>query len=249
MELRWYWRILKRQARVIWITTVIVAVLALLFTIYTFMGGRYKSIAVVEFTQKPPSYNTASIFVDPLAAAEGNGAAAASNAKLYTEQDVFFKQVAAYVNAHYHMGLDYRSVKIGVTPVGDRQLQIDQSASNSTTANRMVGAAINVLQTDFLPSYEAKFLQANSPAGGFRQNVYEPPIQMSIFDPVNARPTSLATTLIGWAIKAVLGFVLGVALAFLWEYLDATIHDEHDVRNWMAAPTLGVIPGGKKRVA
>jgi hypothetical protein len=249
MELRWYWRILKRQSGVIWKTTAIVAVLALLYTIYAYLGGRYKSTAVVEFTQKPPSYNTSSIFVDPLAAADSNGATAAGDAKLYTEQDIFFKGVAAYANAQYHWHLDYRTVKVGVTPVGARQLQIDESASDSTTANRMVAAAIHVLQTDFLPAYQAKFLQANAPISGFRQNVYEPPIQMSIFDPINARPTSLLSTLISWAIKVVLGFVLGVALAFLWEYLDASIHDEHDVRNWMAAPTLGVIPGGKARLA
>ena len=39
MELRWYWRVLRRQWRIIWVTTALVAILAALFTAYTFVGS------------------------------------------------------------------------------------------------------------------------------------------------------------------------------------------------------------------
>ncbi|MGH2345835.1 MAG: hypothetical protein ACRDG4_11455, partial [Chloroflexota bacterium] len=63
------------------------------------------------------------------------------------------------------------------------------------------------------------------------------------------RTISKSKLILGWLIKSLVGLVLGLALAFLWEYLDESIHDEQDVRNWMHVPTLGVIPGGKRRVA
>lgn len=249
MELRWYWRILKRQTRVIWITVAVVAVLSLLYTGYSYYGARYKASETVEFSQRPPLYNTASIQFDPLSAAEANGANATGEAKLYTEGDAFVKAISAYVKAHYNLTIDYRNVKVGVTVTGSRQLKVDDSSSNQTTALHMTTAGVWVLQNLFLPAYQAKF-QATTAAGlNFKQNVYEPPITLSIFDPLNARPLSLSSTVLGWVVKALLGLVLGIGLAFLWEYLDASIHDDQDVRNWMNVPTLGVIPGGKQRVA
>lgn len=247
MELRWYWRILKRQGRVIWLTAAIVAVLALLFTAFTFYSGYYKATATVEFSQVQPSYNTQSILVDPLAAAEANGQTAANDAKLFTEGDTFFKGISAYIARTYHLTIDYKSIHLGATLTGPRQIKLDYSSSNKANAMHLVDGAIHVLSAQFLPQYQEKFQQAKVP--GFTPNVYEPPITMSIFDPINARSTSLSSTAISWLIKALLGVVLGVALAFLFEYLDETIHDEHDVRTWMGAPTLGVIPGGTPRTA
>lgn len=248
MELRWYWRVLKRQARVIWTTFVVVAILSALYTAYAFYGGHYKATATIQFEQQPPVYSTQNIPTDPNQAAWANGQAAAGDAKLFTEGDAFFKGISAYLKAQYHLSIDYKSIHVGVTPVGGRQIKIDYSSSDSTKAKEFVAGGIYVLQHDFLPSYRQKVQQTTIP--GIKQNVYEPPITMSIFDPINARNISLSTTAIGWVVKALIGLVLGVALAFLWEYLDESIHDEHDVRNWMGgAPTLGVIPGGRMRTA
>jgi hypothetical protein len=248
MELRWYWRVLRRQARLIIITTLVVAFLAALYTAYSYYTARYTAAQTIEFTQQQPLYQTQSITVDPIQTAAGNATAANSDAKLYTEGDSFFKGLSAYLLRFHNKHMDYKSIPAGATQIGPQQLRLDYKSSDATLATWIVQGSIFVLQHQFLPVYQEKFRETT--AHGFTQNVFEPLIQINPnFDALNVRTISKSKLILGWLIKSLVGLVLGLALAFLWEYLDESIHDEQDVRNWMHVPTLGVIPGGKRRVA
>jgi len=248
MELRWYWRVLRRQARLIIITTLVVAFLAALYTAYSYYTARYTASQTIEFTQQQPLYQTQSINVDPIQTAAGNAASANNDAKLYTEGDSFFKGLSAYLLRFHHKHMDYKSIPAGATQIGPQQLRLDYKSSDATLATWIVQGSIYVLQHKFLPVYQEKFRETT--ARGFKQNVFEPLIEINPnFDALNVRTVSKLKLIQGWVIKVLVGLVLGLALAFLWEYLDESIHDEQDVRNWMHVPTLGVIPGGKRRVA
>ncbi len=249
MELRWYWRVLRRQARLIITTTLIVAFLAALYTAYSYYTTQYTAAQTIEFKQQQPLYQTQSINIDPVQAAAGNAGAASNDAKFYSEGDSFFKGVSAYLLKFHNKKIDYKSIPVGVTQTGGAlQLRIDYKSSDSTLATWAVQAGIYVLQNQWLPVYNEKLLETT--AKGFKQNVYEPLIQINPnFDALNVRTTSKLKEIGSWVVKVLVGLVLGVALAFLWEYLDESIHDEQDVRNWMHVPTLGVIPGGKSRAA
>lgn len=66
---------------------------------------------------------------------------------------------------------------------------------------------------------------------------------LSITDP--ATPPLKATSprpKVNMAIAAVLGLLVGVALAFLLEYMDTTFRDEEQVQTALGLPVLGVIP-------
>jgi hypothetical protein len=221
---------------------VVVAILAAAYTAYTFTGSRYKGQTTVEFSQLPPSYNTQNIPADPEGAAQGNASAARDNAKEFTQRIGFFQAISAWLKQNDQLTIDWKVIRsvLGANVTGGRYLEIEYSASTPGRAVQILTAATAVIQRDFLPHYNQTELSTAA-----HSNVYEPPIQMFVFDAPNAPSTSLTTTLIGWFVKALLGLVLGVALAFLWEYLDESIHDEQDVRNWMSTPTLGVIPGGR----
>lgn len=54
--------------------------------------------------------------------------------------------------------------------------------------------------------------------------------------PVKPNPT------LNIAIAIVIGFMLGVGLAFLLEYLDNTIKTEYDIEKYLGLPVLGTIP-------
>lgn len=54
------------------------------------------------------------------------------------------------------------------------------------------------------------------------------------------KPISLSP-LMNMAIGGVLGLFIGVALAFLFDYLDTTIRDERDVEKYLGLPLLAVI--------
>jgi hypothetical protein len=233
MELRWYWRVLKRQARVIWLTTVLVAIIAGLYTAYTAYGKHYKATETIEFYEKPPLVYGQSLNTDPESNALGVAGSTTGNAKFYTQQN--------------STSMGYRTIQagFGANITEGRQLEMEYSSSDKALAQHIVSIAVQLVAIDYLPYYNQTVLQP-----GAQRLITTYPVQWRVFDPMDVRSPSLSSTLISWIEKVVIGLVLGVALAFLWEYLDESIHDEHDVRNWMGGiPTLGVIPGGKARPA
>lgn len=247
MELRWYWRVLKRQARVIWTTTLIVAVLALLYTGYTAYTQRYKVTETIEFYADPPIIGGQSLTIDPEGYALGVAGTTTGMAKFYTEQNQFFKDLSAALKSHYGKKMDYKTIQagLGANITEGRQLEMEYKSSDNTLAEHLVTLGLQLVENDFLPTYNSTVVQP-----GKRLNITTYPVQVRVYDPLNSRTQSLSSSVIGWVVKALIGFVLGIALAFLWEYLDESIHDEHDVRSWMGGvPTLGVIPGGKARTA
>ena len=246
MELRWYGRILQRQSRVIWTSFVLVAVLSALFTVYSSYGGRYKSTSTIEFYQKPPNIGGNTQAQDPHKLALDTAAQTTGNAKFYTQLPVFFKAVSRQLKSYYGKTMDWKAIQAGLganIPNG-YQLELEYTSADQALAEHIVASSLAVLENVFLPQYNATSIQPGR-NGAFVTY----PVQVRILDPISTRTPSLSSTVIGWISKSLLGIVLGLALAFLWEYLDESIHDEQDVRSWMATPTLGVIPGGRLRSA
>ncbi len=242
MELRWYWRVLERQWQIIITTIVVVAVVAGAYTAYTFFGSYYKAQMVIEFSQEAPIYQTANVYIDPVGAALGNAGSAAGAAKTYTTHLQYPKSVQAYILQHYNLKIDWKTIRsvLGANNTAARDLELEYKSSDQTKALNLVNAAVAVLNRDFLPDYNRTAL-ATAPNGG----VKEFPITTRTIDPPTTTTQSLSSTAISWLEKALAGVVLGIALAFLWEYMDESIHDEQDVRHWMHTPTLGVLVGGK----
>ena len=242
MELRWYWRVLQRQSRIIVTTLLVVAVLAAVYTAYTFYGGYYKAQTTLEFSQNPPNYKTTNLSTDPLVNALGNAGSARDAAKVYTEGLDYFHAIQAYLLQNYNRKIDWKTIRagLGANPNAQRFLDLEYKSSNQTTAEEILASAVAVLNADFLPDYN-KTVTAAAPGS----IVQEFPITTRESDPPSTTTTSLSSTVVGWLEKVIVGVVLGVALAFLWEYMDETIHDEQDIRVWMHTPTLGVLPVGK----
>jgi hypothetical protein len=245
MELRWYWRVLRRQWRIIWVTTALVALLAAIFSAYTFIGSSYKAVGTVEFYAQPARLGGTSANQNPQAIADASAFDARDTAKQYSETIPYFKSLAASMKSVYGRSMDWRTISanFGATPAGGRQMDFEYTGSNSTLDAEVVTVAIERIEKDFLPAYAAEtYAPANSLVTTY-------PVQMRLLAPVDGKSASKTTAVTGWLLKAAVGLILGIALAFLWEYIDESIHDEQDVRTWMHTPTLGVIPGGKGRVA
>src|SRR6185437_2071855 len=156
MELRWYWRVLRRQARLIIVTTLIVAFLAALYTAYSYYTTQYTAAQTIEFKQQQPLYQTQTISVDPVQAAAANAGAASNDAKFYSEGDSFFKGVSAYMLKFHNKKIDYKSIPVGVTQISSLQMRIDYKSSDSTLATWAVQGGIYVLEHQWLPVYNEK---------------------------------------------------------------------------------------------
>ena len=73
-----------------------------------------------------------------------------------------------------------------------------------------------------------------------------PAIDTVAVDPPKAQLVALSTPLADFLLRAALGLVAGLILAYLFEYLDDTVQDEADVQYWLGLPTLAVIPGRRR---
>lgn len=108
------------------------------------------------------------------------------------------------------------------------QVTAPHAAQAASWANRLAAALITKV-TQVVGVHD---LRVTDPAA--------PPLR-----PASPRPK------VNMAIAAVLGLLVGVALAFLLEYMDTTFHDEEDLRRALDLPVLGVIPyiePGRQRV-
>src|SRR5579871_2185731 len=120
MELRWYWRILRRQARIIWITTAIVALLAALYSGYAYMGASYKAQVTIQFYAPLPILLGTSTSQDPQGMADASASAARDTGKQYTGTIPYFKSIANEMKARYGQNIPWQTIatNFGATPTG-----------------------------------------------------------------------------------------------------------------------------------
>jgi capsular polysaccharide biosynthesis protein len=238
MELRWYWRILRRQWQVIAMAAAIVAVLAAGYSIWSYLGSSYKAQVTIQFFQPLPVIGGKNAAEDPQAIANGAASDARDEAKSYTETITYFKDVSSTLKQDYGRNVDWKviSANLGATVTEPRSLFLEYAGSNGELDKQVLVAAVARLQKDFLPTYQ---VEHQSPASSL---ITIFPVQLRLLTPIDGRPASKTSVVLGWLLKVVIGVVLGVVLAFLWEYIDESIHDEQDVRTWMNLPTLGVNP-------
>jgi hypothetical protein len=243
MELRWYWRVIRRHLRLIIIPTVIIALFSIAQAGYSYYTSSSAAVVVLQFTQPIPIITGQNLTMDPVQYAQNEASLAVGNAKAYSKRHEFFVTLSHDLKATYGMNIDWKVIgaHFGADITDPNRLELHYVSSNETRSKDIVLVAMNIIQRDFLPIYIASEKLPVSPLSKITQG----PIQMSVYDPLFQPPNDITKLLTGFGIKTLIGLPLGVALAFLWEYLDQSIVDVQDVRNWMGAPALGVIPVGR----
>jgi hypothetical protein len=181
--------------------------------------------------------------MSPIQVAQDEASLATGDAKAFTKRHDFFVAVSDELKHTYGMDVSWKTIgtDFGANITDPNHLEMDFTSSHQDRSMNVIRSAMTVLQRQFLPMYIAAERLPTSTASKLRQQ----PIQMSVYDPLFLPPKDITKVLTGFGIKAFLGLPLGIALAFLWEYLDQSIVDVQDVRNWMGAPALGVIPVGR----
>lgn len=118
------------------------------------------------------------------------------------------------------------------------------TAAKSVTATAMTGADLLTLAVKAPSAFQAAD-EANRLARALIAKVTTvvKVRDLRITDP--AVPPTVASSprpKVNMAIAVVLGLLVGIALAFLLEYMDTTFHDEDELRRLLDLPVLGVIP-------
>ena len=237
MELRQYWRVLVRRRAVVRNTFLLVALLALLSVGYSFYNGRYIGKARIG-VQVQPNTKIRSPVVDPQQAANTNTDSVVGDLTTYASGRRYFESIVSELRQRYHFTVDWRSLQQG-TKVddipGSHTIYIQLSGSNEARVRDIVTAAVDRLRA-WVQVYHATLLPDT------------PAIDTTAIDPPNARRVGLSKPLADFLLRAALGLVAGLILAYLFEYLDDTVQDEADVQYWLGLPTLAVIPGRRSRL-
>jgi capsular polysaccharide biosynthesis protein len=237
MELRQYWRVLVRRRAVVRNTFLLVALLAVLSVGYSYYNGRYLGKAKIG-VQVQPNMKIRSLVGDPQEAANLNSDSVVGDLTTYASGRIYFESIAQELRQRYHFTMDWRTLQLGtkVYPVPNSHIiYIQLSGSNEAKVGDIITAAVDQLRA-WAQVYHATLLP-NTPA-----------IDTVAVDPPKAQLLGLSTPLADFLLRAALGLVAGLILAYLFEYLDDTVQDEADVQYWLGLPTLAVIPGRRSRL-
>ncbi len=236
MELRHYWQILGRRANVIRNTMIVVVLLSVASVAYAFYGAQYKALAVFGVQMLTAKYSPSAV-IDAQAAANGNSGPVLSDLGAYAGQFDYFKAISnALTKAPYHLDMPYKSIaqNLKVFRSNDSNSEnIEWYDSSGSKATMIVAAATTVLR-DYIPTLHAqKYPTA-------------PKIITNLVQHADAERQSFTKPITDILLRVAAGLAAAIVLAFLFEYLDDTMHDESDVTQWLGVPTLSVIPSGRR---
>jgi capsular polysaccharide biosynthesis protein len=229
--------VLVRRHAVVRNTFLLVALLALLSVGYSYYNGRYLGKAKIG-VQVQPNTQIHSPVIDPQQAANTNTDSVVGDLTTYATGRMYFESIAQELRQRYHFTVDWRSLQQGTkvdNVTGSHIIRIQLSGSNAAKVGDIITAAVDRLRA-WVQVYH-KTLLPNTPA-----------IDTVAADPPKAQLVALSTPLADFLLRAALGLVAGLILAYLVEYLDDTVQDEADVQYWLGLPTLAVIPGRRSRL-
>lgn len=217
MELREYWRIVWRRW---WLIAALVGIV-LVVSLLTYREPEPVFVATIRFAIGIEG-------TEPVNATSGDGRSDAWLASEYLADDLsevlkggdFAAQISERVDFSVPAGTifatrEHRIMTVSITWRDPDQVQAIAEA---------VGAAVESGGADYFPQLagvEAKAVLIDGPGIG--------PVGRSLKDKLDL------------PIRLFVAFVAGVALAFLWDYLDDTIRDRTDLEA-LDLPVLGEIP-------
>jgi len=239
VELRYYWRVLARRRNVIRNTFLVVAILGLLTVAYGYYNAQYVGETKLALAVQKNPDSRASV-VDPNAAAFQNTDQVINALVQHAGTTDYFKAVSAELKQKYGINMDYKAVgqTLSSSPGG-----VFRSGEAHDIIVQAPGASERKV-TDIVTAAEEQ-LRAYVPVYHDQLNPALPLIKVTLDEQPIGKHVSLTKPLIDFVLRLAIGLVAGIILAYLFEYLDDTLQDEHDVQQWMHLPTLAVIPGGR----
>ena len=116
---------------------------------------------------------------------------------------------------------------------------IDVTVMSSTPQEgQQIAGSISRIFSD--PSHVAQYLKALT--------AYN--TQMTVITPPDTRRNNTLPGLISEiGLRTVIGLLIGIALAFLLDYLDSSVRSREDAENLLRLPVLGEIPRAKRGLA
>jgi capsular polysaccharide biosynthesis protein len=224
MELREYWAILRRR----WWLPVGLTVVALIASTYVALRGAsaYKTDMRLAVTTIP-TVNASAAQYDPVYYSNLDSEYLADDLSEFLQSESFASEVSRELKS----AIDVRTI-LNATRSRKTHRFIDVTITTPTfDQGQDIGGSISRILED--PNHIAQYLHA--------LNAYNTHVTV-VTPPQTGRAATPLGLLAEISLRTLIGLFIGIALAFLLDYVDPTVRDTADVEHALALPVLAEIP-------
>ncbi len=235
MELRQYWSIIRRR----WWLPVACTLVALIASTAVGIRGAaaFKTDMRVAISTIPTPDPNASLYYDPTYYSNLDSEYLADDMSEFMTSRAFGSEVSRELAAAKQYDVDINTV-VNATRTKKTHRFIDVTITTSTFEDGdAIANSISRILND--KARLAQYLQALS-AYNTQMTVVTPPVTHRANSPLG-----LASEI---ALRTLIGLIVGIALAFLFDYLDPTVRSRDEAEQLLELPILGEIPRSRSGV-
>ena len=234
MELREYWAIVRRRW---WVVAIVTGVAFVASAAIGLRGAAaYRTDMRIAISTLPSAMPASELYFDPTYYSNLNSEYLADDMSEFMHSEAFASEVRRELATGRDLNVDVNTI-INSTRTKKTHRFIDVTVTSATPEDgQEIAGSISRILND--QARLAQYLAALT-AYGTSMKVISPP------------DTHRANTLPGLvseiALRTLIGLLIGIALAFLLDYLDTSVRSRDEAEDLLRLPVLGTIPGTGKR--
>jgi capsular polysaccharide biosynthesis protein len=234
VELREYWAIVRRRW---WVVAIVTGVAFVASAAIGLRGAAaYRTDMRIAISTLPSAMPASELYFDPTYYSNLNSEYLADDMSEFMHSEAFASEVRRELATGRDLNVDVNTI-INSTRTKKTHRFIDVTVTSATPEDgQEIAGSISRILND--QARLAQYLAALT-AYGTSMKVISPP------------DTHRANTLPGLvseiALRTLIGLLIGIALAFLLDYLDTSVRSRDEAEDLLRLPVLGTIPRTSKR--
>ena len=229
MELREYWSIVRRRW---WVVAIVTGVAFLASASIGLRGATaYRTDMRIAISTLPSAVPASQLYFDPTYYSNLNSEYLADDMSEFMHSEAFASEVRRELATGRNLNVDVNTI-INSTRTKKTHRFIDVTVTSATPEDgKEIAEAISRLLSD--PPRIAQYLAALT--------AYD--TQMRVISPPETHRANTIPGLISEVgLRTLIGLLIGIALAFLLDYLDTSVRSRDEAEDLLRLPVLGTIP-------
>ena len=235
MELREYWAIVRRR----WWLPVLCGVVAFIASAAIGLRGAaaYRTDLRVAISTVPSAIPANQLYYDPTYYSNLSSEYLADDMSEFMHSEAFANEVRRELATGRNLNVDVNTI-INSTRTKKTHRFIDVTVTSATPEDgKEIAESISRILSD-----QARVAQYLTALTAYNAH-------MAVISPPDTRRANTLPGLISEvALRTLIGLLIGVALAFLLDYLDTSVRSREDAEDVLRLPVLGTIPRTSKSV-
>jgi len=234
VELREYWAIVRRRW---WVVALVTAVAFAASTIVGLRGAAaYRTDMRIAVSTLPSTAPASQLYFDPTYYSNLNSEYLADDMSEFMHSEAFATEVKRELATGRDLDVDVNTI-INSTRTKKTHRFIDVTVMSATPGDgKEIADSITRILND--QPRLAQYLAALNAYGTSMKVISLPETHRA------NSPTGLISEI---ALRTLIGLLIGIALAFLLDYLDTSVRSRDEVEDLLRLPVLGTIPSTSKR--